>query len=78
MYWSFSIHPSNEYSRLISFRKDWFDLLAVQGTLKSLQISFLIENFFFVFFWLRHVACGIFRSPTRDGTHASFVGRVEG
>ena len=35
-YWSFSISPSNEYSRLISFRTDWFDLLAVQGTLKSL------------------------------------------
>ena len=33
-YWSFS--PSNEYSRLISFRIDWFDLLAVPGTLKSL------------------------------------------
>ena len=37
-YWSFSfsISPSNEYSRLISFRMDWFDLLAVQGTVKSL------------------------------------------
>ena len=37
-YWrfSFSISPSNEYSRLISFTIDWFDLLAVQGTLKSL------------------------------------------
>ena len=33
---SFSISPSNEYSALISFRIDWFDLLAVQGTLKSL------------------------------------------
>ena len=33
---SFSISPSNEYSRLISFRIDWFDLLAVQETLKSL------------------------------------------
>ena len=33
---SFSIGPSNEYSRLISFRIDWFGLLAVQGTLKSL------------------------------------------
>ena len=30
-YWSFSINPSNEYSGLISFRMDWFDLLAVQG-----------------------------------------------
>ena len=37
-YWSFSfsISPSNEYSWLISFRIDWFDLLAAQGTLKSL------------------------------------------
>ena len=37
-YWSFSfsISPSNEYSGLISFRMDWVDLLAVQGTLKSL------------------------------------------
>ena len=33
---SFSISPSNEYSGLISFRIDWFDLLAVQGTLESL------------------------------------------
>ena len=37
-YWSFSfsISPSDEYSGLISFRMDWFDLLAIQGTLKSL------------------------------------------
>ena len=35
-YWSFSISTSNEYSGLTSFRIDWFDLLAVQGTLKSL------------------------------------------
>ena len=37
-YWSFSfnISPSNEYSRLISFRMDWLDLLAVQGTFRSL------------------------------------------
>ena len=37
-YWSlsFSISPSNEYSGLISFRMDWLDLLALQGTLKSL------------------------------------------
>ena len=38
-YWSFSfsISPSNEYSGLISFRMDWFDLLPVQGTLKNLH-----------------------------------------
>ena len=35
-YWRFSISPSNEYSGLISFKMDWLDLLAVQGTLKSL------------------------------------------
>ena len=37
-YWSFSfsISPSNEYSGLISFRRDWLDLLAVQGTLKRI------------------------------------------
>ena len=35
-YWSFGFSPSNEYSGLISFRMDWLDLLAVQGTLKSL------------------------------------------
>ena len=39
-YWSFSfsISPANEYSGLISFRMDWLDLLAVQGTLKSLLL----------------------------------------
>ena len=39
-YWSFSfsVSPSSEYSGLISFRIDWFDLLAVQGTLKSLLL----------------------------------------
>ena len=35
-YWSFNISPSNEYSGLISFRMGWLDLLAVQGTLRSL------------------------------------------
>ena len=35
MSFSFSISPSNEYSGLLSFRIDWFDLLAVQGTLES-------------------------------------------
>ena len=41
-YWSFSfsISPSSEYSGLISFRIEWFDLLAVQGTLKSLLYHF--------------------------------------
>ena len=44
-YWSFSvsISPSNEYSGLISFRFDWFDLLEVQGTLRSLVIFMDIQ-----------------------------------
>ena len=41
-YWSFTISPSNEYSRLISFRIDWLDLLAAQGTLKGLPRDFSI------------------------------------
>ena len=55
-YWSFSfsISPSNEYSGLISFRIDWFDLLTVQGTLKSLlqhhssKASILQHSAFFI------------------------------
>ena len=54
-YWSFSISPSNEYSGLISFRIDWFDLLPIQGTLKSLlqhhslKVSILRRSAFFIF-----------------------------
>ena len=54
-YWSFSfsINPSNEYSELISFRRDWLDLLAVQGSLKGLlqhncQVSILQHSAFFM------------------------------
>ena len=52
-HWSFSysISPSNEYSRLISFRIDWFDLLAVQGILESLlqyHSSILQRSAFFI------------------------------
>ena len=45
-YWSFSfsISPSNVYSRLMSFKADWFDLLAVQGTLKSLSLAPQFES----------------------------------
>ena len=45
-YWSFSfnISPSNEYSELISFRIDWFDFLAVQGTLKSLFSNTTVQK----------------------------------
>ena len=48
-YWSFSlsITPSNEYSRLISFKMDWLDLLAVQGTLKSLLQTTVQKHQFF-------------------------------
>ena len=42
-YWSFSSSPSNEYSELIVFRSDWFYLLAVQGTLKSLIQSHILK-----------------------------------
>ena len=48
-YWSFSISPSNEYSGLISFRIDWFDLLAVQEILKSL-LQHHTSFFFFLNF----------------------------
>ena len=55
-YWSFSfsISPSNEYSGLISFRMDWLNLLAVQGTLKSLlqhytsKASIILHSAFFI------------------------------
>ena len=61
-YWSFSfsISPFNEYSGLISFRMDWLDLLAVQGTLKSLlqhhssKASILRCSAFFIELMLRH------------------------
>ena len=48
-YWSFSFIsiPSNEYSGLISFRMDWLDLLAVQGTLKSLSNTTVQKHQFF-------------------------------
>ena len=48
-YWNFSfnISPSNEYSGLISFRIDWFDLLAVQGTLKNLLQHHVQKHQFF-------------------------------
>ncbi|CAI9160306.1 unnamed protein product [Rangifer tarandus platyrhynchus] len=66
-YWSFSfnISPSNEHPGLISFRMDWLDLLAVQGTLKSLlqhhssNASILQHSAFFIFtsihdYWKKH------------------------
>ena len=65
-YWSFSfsISPSSEYSGLISFRMDWFDLLAVQGTLllqimKTLSLSVSHALFRFPYVWNRnnHTVC---------------------
>ena len=58
--WNFSISPSNEYTGLISFRIDWLDLLAVQGTLKSLlqhysskaSILWCSTLFIYLFFFL--------------------------
>ena len=63
-YWSFSfsISPSNEYSRLISFRMDWLDLLAVQGTLKSLLQHHSINS----------SALSFLYSPTLTSIHTWF------
>ena len=53
-YWNFSISPSNEYSGVISFRIDWLDLLAIQGTLRSIlehqssKVSILHCSAFFI------------------------------
>ena len=79
-YWSFnfSISPSNEYSGLISFRIDWFDLLAVQGTLKRLlqchnsKASVLWHSAFFMVQLLpAYMATG-----KTNFDYADFVGKV--
>ena len=80
-YWSFScsISPSNEYSGLISFRIDWIDLLAVQGTLKSLlhhhssKASILLHSAFFTV-QLSHPY--ITTGKTIALTRWTFVGKV--
>ena len=80
-YWSFSfnISPSNEYSGLISFRMDWLDRLAVQGTLKSflqhhsLKASILLCSAFFIV-QLSH-PCMTTRK-TIALTRRTFVGKV--
>ena len=80
-YWSFSfsISPSNEYSGLISFRMDWFDLLAVQGTLKSLlqhhssKASILWRSAFFMV-QLSHPYMTTGKTITL--TRRTFVGKV--
>ena len=79
-YWSFSfsISPSNEYSGLISFRMDWLDLVAVQGTLKSLlqhhssKASILQCSAFFIVQLYPHVTTG----KTVAFTRWTFVGQV--
>ena len=76
---SFSISPSNEYSGLIAFRTDWFDLLAVQGTLKSLlqhhssKASILWHSAFFIF-QLSHPY--MTTGKTIALTRQTFVGKV--
>ena len=80
-YWSFSfsISPSNEYSRLISFRIYWFDFLAVQGTLKSLfqhhkSIASILQCSAFFIVQLSHP----YMTPgkTIALTRQTFVGKV--
>ena len=80
-YWnfSFSLRPSNEYSGLISFRMDWLDLLAVQGTLKSLlqhhssKASILWHSAFFIV-QLSHPY--MTSGKTIAVTRQTFVGKV--
>ena len=80
-YWSlsFNISPSNEHSGLISFRIDWLDLLAVQGTLKSLlqhhssKASFLQHSAFFIV-QLSHPS--MTTGKTIALTRWTFVGKV--
>ena len=80
-YWSFSfnISPSNEYSGLISFRMDWLDLLAVQGTLKNLlqhhsskALILRSSAFFIVQFSHPYMTTG----KTITLTRWNFVGKV--
>ena len=80
-YWSFSFSnsPSNEYSGLISFRMDWLDLLAVQGTLQSLlqhhsskASSFWRSAFFIVQLSHPYMTTGKLKASTRQ----TFVGKV--
>ena len=59
---SFSISPSNEYSGLISFRTYWFDLLAVQGTLKSLLQHLTLK--------VSTLWCSVFYGPTLTSIHS--------
>ena len=80
-YWSFSfsISPSNEYSGLISFRIDWFDLPAVQGTLKSLLQHHTSKALIFqcsAFFILQLSHPYITTGKTITLTSWTFVGKI--
>ena len=80
-YWSFSfnISPSNEHPRMISFRMDWLDLLAVQGTLKRLlqhhssKASILLHSDFFI---IQHSPPYMTTGKTIALTRWTFVGKV--
>ena len=72
-YWSFSfsISPSNEHPGRISFRRDWLDLLAVQGTLKSLlqHCYIYIKTYFSINIWAPLVAEMVKNLPAMQETH---------
>ena len=80
-YWSFSfsISPSNEYSGLISFRLDWLNLLAIQGTLQSLlqhhisKASILQHSAFFMF---QISSPNVTTGKTKAWTIYTFVGKI--
>ena len=85
-YWrfSFSISPSNEYSGLISFRMDWLDLLAVQGTLKSLlqhhssKASILLCSVFFIAqFSHPYITTGSSSSESKRGFYSPGVSGLQ-
>ena len=80
-YWSFSfkVSPSNDYSGLISFRIDWLDLLAVQGTLKSLlqhhsSKTSILQHLAFFIIQLSHPY--MTTGKTIASTRWTFVGKV--
>ena len=80
-YWSFSfsISPSNEHAGLISFRTDWLDLLAVQGTLKSLLLHHSSKASIFrcsAFFTVRLSHPYMITGKTTALTRRAFVGSV--
>ena len=78
-FWSFSISPSNEYSGLISFRIDWFDLLVIQGTLKSLlqhHISKASVLWYSAFFIVQLSHPYMTTGKTIALTRGTFVGKI--